>query len=233
MEPGPIVNIRESLKELEVEEPSTEEVLIDLTPSTYDAPEARYDEEAAAFLYKAGESYFAANDFENAVPCFNKLKADPKYPRAKYMFALSLCSMGNCSEAMKEYKEFSKVYKEEDSRTLEIIFASHIERCKTEGRLKSPSEDSRVEDKPKEKLYKIQFIAIYKSDLEFPRISNIGDISTEFYPNKSVYRYTLGGYTDYKNAVKDVDKVKKMGFRDAFIAVYENGIRVNTLYHSK
>jgi hypothetical protein len=108
---------------------------IELPETDYDAPEAKYDEEAAEFLYKAGESYFASNDFENAVPCFNKLKADPKYPRAKYMFALSLCSMGNCQEAKKEYKSFAKTYKESDARTLEIIFASHFERCATKGKL--------------------------------------------------------------------------------------------------
>ena len=50
------------------------------------AAEAEYDKDVAEFLYKAGESYFAANDFDNAMSCFNKLKADPIYPMAQYMF---------------------------------------------------------------------------------------------------------------------------------------------------
>ncbi|HMR89617.1 MAG TPA: hypothetical protein PKD51_15760, partial [Saprospiraceae bacterium] len=81
--------------------------------------------------------------------------------------------------------------------------------------------------------YKIQFIAMKKANADFPRLVNIGDISTEFFPNKSVYRYTLGGYDDITVASKDIYKVRKMGFRDAFLAVYENGVRVNTLYHAK
>ncbi len=215
---------------------------MEIPATTYDAPESTYDEEAAEFLYKAGESYFATNDFENAMPCFNKLKADPKYPRAKYMFALSLCSMGNCAEARKEYSEFAKTYKGEDKRTLEIIFASHAERCRLSGRLIPPSEMASQNNKgngtaDKEAktglTYKIQFIAMKKANADFPRLVNIGDISTEFFPNKSVYRYTLGGYDDITVASKDIYKVRKMGFRDAFLAVYENGVRVNTLYHAK
>ncbi|MBK9735292.1 MAG: hypothetical protein IPO92_10125 [Saprospiraceae bacterium] len=220
-------------------EPILETIEIPLT--TYDAPEAKYDVEAAQFLYKAGESYFATNDFENALPCFNKLKADVNYPRAKYMFALSLCAMGNCEEAKKEYREFSKTYKGDDKRTLEIIFASHSERCKTTGKITDPimTKNKTIKEKEdKDKVisgrsYKIQFIAMKKSNANFPRVATVGDIETEFFPNKSVYRYTLGGYGDIKQAATDVYKVRKLGFRDAFVAVYDNGVRVNTIYHSK
>lgn len=234
-EDSPIVNVyEEPLKPIEEEEQVIENIEIPTT--TYDAPESTYDAEAAEFLYKAGESYFATNDFENAMPCFNKLKADPKYPRAKYMFALALCAMGNCTEAKKEYKEFAKTYKETDSRTLEIIFASHFERCSISGKMKVEKTDLNDEKKhvaemPEE--YKIQFIAMRKPDVAFPRLANVGTVSTEFFPNKSVYRYTLGGYTDINSAATDVYKVRKMGFRDAFVAMYRNGVRVNTLYHSK
>lgn len=217
--------------------------LVEIPATSYDAPESRYDEEAAEFLYKAGESYFATNDFENALPCFNKLKADPKYPRAKYMFALALSAMGNCYEAKKEYKEFAKKYKETDSRTLEIIFASHLERCATAGKLKNIKAKnekangtdlvSNLNTKEVAKEYKIQFIAMKKPDATFPKLAEVGNISTEFFPNMSVFRYTLDGYNDIKSAAADVYKVRKMGFRDAFVAVYENGIRINTLYHAK
>ncbi len=236
-----IVNTYEGLENQETSKVISNEI-VEIPETSYDAPESKYDEEAAEFLHKAGEAYFASNDFENAMPCFNKLKADPKYPRAKYMFALSLCSMGNCADAKKEYKEFAKTYKGEDKRTLEIIFASHAERCKLSGRLVAPSEkklnnkktENSQETEVKSGLtYKIQFIAIKKPNADFPRLVNIGDISTEFFPNKSVYRYTLGGYEDINEASRDVYKVRKMGFRDAFLAVYENGVRINTLYHAK
>jgi len=232
----PVVNEHEAQKHQTTDaDPEIEN--IDIPATTYDAPESKYDEEAAEFLYKAGESYFATNDFENALPCFNKLKADPKYPRAKYMFALGLCAMGNCAEAKKEYKEFAKTYKETDSRTLEIIFASHFERCSISGKLKT--DNSKLKEDKKEIItnsqeeYKIQFIAMRKPDAAFPRIESVGTVRTEFFPNKSVYRYTLGGYSNINSAVSDVYKVRKLGFRDAFVAVYRDGIRINTLYHAK
>ncbi|MFZ1751124.1 MAG: hypothetical protein WAU01_13060 [Saprospiraceae bacterium] len=250
----PIVNAYEEtdIKQSEFISETTE--IVPIPNTTYDAPESKFDDEAAEFLYKAGESYFATNDFENAMPCFNKLKADPKYPRAKYMFALSLCAMGNCAEAKIEYKEFATRYKETDSRTLEIIFASHHERCSMSGKLvvhepvakhidnenKSKVENKLIDERTKKRTssdktleYKIQFIAIKKSDETFPKVADIGDISSEYFPSKKVYRYTIGDYTDINVAAKDVYKVRKMGFRDAFVAVYEDGIRVNTLYHAK
>lgn len=236
-----LINVDEGTKKPEPSKEILEETAI-IPETSYDAPESTYDEEAAEFLHKAGEAYFASNDFENAMPCFNKLKADTKYPRAKYMFALSLCSMGNCTEAQKEFKEFAETYNGEDKRTLEIIFASHAERCRLSGKLKTPVQDA-VKNTDKNNTtenvvhsgltYKIQFIAMKKPNADFPNLVNIGGISTEFFPNKSVYRYTLGGYEDIKTASSDIYKVRKMGFRDAFLSVYENGVRVNTLYHAK
>jgi len=238
--PTPIVNANEVNDISQADDTQKSMEIVNVPSTTYDAPESNYDAEAAEFLYKAGESYFALNDFENALPCFNKLKADPNYPRAQYMFALSLCAMGNCEEGKKEYKDFAKVYKEGDARTLEIIFASQFEKCalaQKESKLLAANKtksDSNTDTKsvlPKE--YKIQFIAIKKSDATFPGVANVGAIVTEFYPNKSVYRYTITGYTDVKNAAEDLYKVRKLGFRDAFIAVYENGQRVNTIYHHR
>lgn len=230
----------------------------ELPVTTYDAPEAKYDEQAAEHLYIAGEAYFADNDFENAIPLFNKLKADPKYPRARYMFALSLCSTGNCDEAKKEYREFARSYKGDDARTLEIIFASHFEKCamtrkaenagqKSEGKVSvRPASQTDVQTKDSGAVvvsptpaaqpgteYKVQFIALRKSDKQFPRVADMGLIGTEFFKDRTLYRYSLAGYSDLDTAIQDVIRVRKLGFRDAFIAVYKNGVRVNTLYHAR
>jgi tetratricopeptide (TPR) repeat protein len=240
-----IVNAKE---EEEIKKAEADRVILEpvqIPETTYDAPESTYDEEAAEFLYKAGESYFAVNDFENALPCFNKLKADPKYPRAKYMFALSLCAMGNCDEGKREYKDFAKTYKETDSRTLEIIFASQFEKCalgnKSRSKVVPPQKSTTTNDEvvkkeiksvlPKE--FRIQFIAIRQPNATFPGVAKVGTVVTEYFPNKSVYRYTLSGYESVNIAANDLAKVRNMGFRDAFIAVYENGQRVNTIYHKR
>jgi tetratricopeptide (TPR) repeat protein len=81
--------------------------------------------------------------------------------------------------------------------------------------------------------YKIQFVALRFSNKTFPRMENIGTIAHEFYPKKSMYRYTLGPYTSEDEAVSDMLKVRAMGFEDAFLAVYKNGKRTNTLYHAR
>jgi hypothetical protein len=96
-----------------------------------------------------------------------------------------------------------------------------------------PQTDNDLQKAENVSEYRIQFIAMKKPNATFPKLVEVGDISTEFFPNMSVYRYTLTGYKDINIAAADVYKVRKLGFRDAFVAVYENGIRVNTLYHSK
>ncbi len=253
----PIVNLEE--KEMvdavqnKVIEPIEDQKSEPAVTNNFVAAEAEYDKDAAEFLYKAGESYFAANDFDNAMSCFNKLKADPIYPMAQYMFSLSLSALGNCEAAMTEYQSFIKNYQNEDRRTLEIIFASQIERCK--GKFNpavqpsstmeiKPNESTIVQESTSTKnemtsannagneVYKIQFIAIKKPNKAFPNVESIGTIETEFYPNKSVYRYVLGSYIDQNSAIEDVNRIRALGFRDAFIAVYKNNDRVNTIYHS-
>lgn len=217
------------------------------TRETNIAEASIYTKENAEMLYMAGEGYFTTNDFENAVICFNKLKGDPDYPMAQYMFALSLSGMGNCEEAKKEYKEFIRGYNQEDRRTLEVIFASQFERCASIKKIKFDQVNAittihnKVEDsihstikQPQvhHKEFRIQFIAIKKPDVSFPKVAQIGYITTEFFPNKSVYRYTLTGYETLNTAIDDMHKVRTMGFNDAFIAEYTNGIRTNTLYHN-
>ena len=244
-----------------------------ITPDDYVAtPDVTdYDELAAHFLYKAGQSYFAANDFENAVACFNKLKADPVYPMAKYMFALSLASMGNCETSFAEYRDFAKNYSGEDAGVLSTVYASHLERCKKPGLTKthtdvpqsSPVDEkakslnyqyemkarevsekqsitliSTPDEKPVSKVaeshsFRVQFIALKKPDYRFPKLYEIGEINTEYFPERSMYRYTLGPFSDTESATASMRLMRKMGFKDAFVAEYHNGVRINTLHHSK
>lgn len=241
----PLVNADEEAAAIKAELERNILEPVSIPETTYDAPESTYDEEAADFLYKAGEAYFATNDFENALPCFNKLKADPNYPRAKYMFALSLCAMGNCEEGKREYKDFAKTYKDSDARTLEIIFASQFEKCALGNKTKTkeiantkstnntPNTETNEVKPVMTKEFKIQFIAIRQPNASFPGVAKVGTVETEYFPNKSVYRYTLSGYDNVNSAANDLTKVRNMGFRDAFIAVYENGKRVNTIYHKR
>jgi hypothetical protein len=231
-----------------------------------------YDAAEAGFLYKAGELYFQSNNFENAVACFNKLKNDPDYTIAKYMFALSMCEMLNCDEAATEYADFEKKYKNSDAGVLYTVFKSHHEKCKKNvveqqalaEKLKNAEMSTESDDKTiafanfgtgwgdqkiagnnnsatsnqamsdkRDIEYKIQFVALRISNKPFPRMENVGTISHEFYPKKSMYRYILGPYQSEDEAVSEMLKVRAMGFEDAFLAEYKKGVRTNTLYHAR
>jgi tetratricopeptide (TPR) repeat protein len=198
---------------------------------SYIAPESKYDAEAAQFLYKAGEAYFVANDYESAMTCFNKLKADPLYPYAKYMFAMTLGEMGNCEEAATEFADFESKYKGADARTLSIIFKSQIEKCKSNKG--SDSDDAIASNVANGVSYKIQFIAMKQSNAIFPRLAEIKEVGKEFLKTRGIYRYNLETYFDLAHATKDMNKVRSLGYPDAFIAVYNDGRRVNTLHHAK
>ena len=236
-----------------------------VAPQTYDQAEAQ-------FLYKAGELYYQNNDFENAVACFNKLKNNEAQHMSKYMFALSLCEMLNCDEAAKEYADFEKKYKADDSGVLYTVFKSQFEKCRKnvaeqealvaqladeEEKLTSSEVANNVAESGQDNLgkenkqqtssnektqqtvpekgttFRIQFVALRISNKNFPRLENIGKITHEFYPQKSMYRYTLGPYTSQDEAVSDMLKVRVMGFDDAFLAEYKDGQRTNTLYHAQ
>ncbi|MBK6365271.1 MAG: hypothetical protein IPF52_18070 [Saprospiraceae bacterium] len=95
------------------------------------------------------------------------------------------------------------------------------------------SNDKNTVSPTKGKIYKVQFVALKISNKEFPKLENIGNITHEFFPKKSMYRYTLGPYTNETDAESDMIKVRAMGFSDAFLAEYTNGLRTNTLHHAR
>lgn len=229
-----------------------------------------YDVLGGQFLYKAGESYFQNNDYENAVACFVKLKNDVNHPMAKYMFALSLCEMLNCEEAQEEYEQFAQNYNQDNAGVLRTVFLANQEKCKQKQleleeltASNTPNiqkiEETKIEEltevtpKNKEEVkksngetpkadttapkdivtFKIQFVALKISNKSFPKLQEIGSIKTEFYPKNAMYRYNLGPYVTEEEAVSDMMKVRSLGFKDAFLAVYKNGKRANTLFHAK
>jgi hypothetical protein len=88
-------------------------------------------------------------------------------------------------------------------------------------------------DIDKSTTFRIQFIALKKPDYNFPKLYDIGEIRAEYFPEKSMYRYTLGPFYNPGIATDVMLRIRKMGFKDAFVAEYINGVRVNTLHHSK
>ncbi|HRO73237.1 MAG TPA: hypothetical protein PK611_06180, partial [Saprospiraceae bacterium] len=206
------------------------------------------------------EIHFSMTDYNKAAEYYNLLKDDPEYPRSRYMYALSLSFNGQCDEARKEFKQFMREYTGSDKRSLEVLFVSQFENCTSVARkIKSgkvvSSETSKksesgmntdilVTDATKatestdkkvsevaEREYQVQFIAIHKAGVIFQSMLKMGSVNIEFIKDKKLYRYSLTGYQYLEEAVKDLQKVRSMGYSDAFIAMYQNGKRMDTMYH--
>lgn len=193
-------------------------------------------------LYSAGEYNFINKDYPQAADYFGQLKDEKDYPRAGYMYALSLSFMGKCSEAKKEFKEFKKSYSGDDLRSLEVLFISQFENCAAMSNDKMPLTETKAKKESKEdqvatttkilkKEYQVQFIAIRHPNALFMSVGSIDKIRVEYINDKKLYRYSLGGYVSMEEALKDLKHVRAKGYKDAFIALYENGKRVDTMYH--
>lgn len=191
-------------------------------------------------LNDAGELHFSVQMYREAAKDFGLILNEPDYPRSRYMYAMSLSLSGQCDEAKKEFKEFKKSYNGEDSRSLEVLFVSQFQNCAGIAKglaakaQNTPNEDKNLATQPATipaKEYQVQFIAIKKEDVKFLSVSKMGDIRTEYTGTKKLYRYLLTGYQNIEDAKEDLKLVRSKGFQDAFIARYEHGKRVETMYH--
>lgn len=74
--------------------------------------------------------------------------------------------------------------------------------------------------------YKIQIaVTSQMINLRQAPYSNIKTITFE--KVNSMYKYLAGNYGNYTDAKKELDRIKTLGFKDAFIVVYNQGIRLN------
>ena len=79
-------------------------------------------------------------------------------------------------------------------------------------------------------IYKVQLAAMDKpyggNDAKY---NSIGDIESES-NGKGMYRYMVGNFSNYDDAVSKCKSAQNKGFKDAFIVEYKNGVRVTTHY---
>jgi len=74
--------------------------------------------------------------------------------------------------------------------------------------------------------FRIQFLSLSnEKKLTGSKYSKLSDIKTYFY--KGMYRYTSGDTPNYKKAVNLQYKIRKMGFKDAFIIALNKGERIS------
>ncbi len=79
--------------------------------------------------------------------------------------------------------------------------------------------------------FRVQFCASFKAPVEknyYKKIEeNISEFKVEYTKNDDgYYRYTIGSFTDYKDARQMEKRVKKLGYDEAFIVAYNNGVKI-------
>lgn len=98
---------------------------------------------------------------------------------------------------------------------------------KEESQKSDLSENKKKQTVQKERaIYKVQFLSLStQKKLEGGKYSNLPTISS--YKHKGMYRYTSGESNNYEEALSLQAKVRKAGFKDAFLAAFLNGERIS------
>lgn len=76
-------------------------------------------------------------------------------------------------------------------------------------------------------IYKIQLLATFVKLAEGITFAGINDKASVDQDNRGMYRYTTGNFTSYTEAVSYLNKLKGIGYSDAFIRATKNGKDLN------
>lgn len=151
--------------------------------------------------YLASAIYRAFKDYKEKVDIKNGVvpKSDPVPP-------------------IKEEKTSDPVVKNEQ-------FPNPLKTEETQGK-KNTESGIIYEEVKKGVKYQIQILSspkqLNKNSADFKGIRNI-----EEYKQNGVYKYLAGCTSGYKEAKSNQEKLKEMGFKDAFIVAFENGQRID------
>ncbi len=74
--------------------------------------------------------------------------------------------------------------------------------------------------------YKVE-VATTRQILTDDALTMFGDQMIETQPGAGSYRYTAGGFKQYKDAARLAQEIKSQGFPDATVVAYANGLRVS------
>lgn len=79
---------------------------------------------------KAGDAFYVVQDYANAAKMYKALKYDRGgYPKAPYLYALSLKQLADYQNAMVEFKDFIKKYKEADAKDMQRKATLELQGC--------------------------------------------------------------------------------------------------------
>lgn len=73
-------------------------------------------------------------------------------------------------------------------------------------------------------FYRIQ-LAVYQRELQSDHFGGLSPITTEYIPERDLTRYFVGKFTRMDDAKIALTKVRALGFPDAFVIGYYNGVK--------
>lgn len=131
-------------------------------------------------------------------------------------------------------EEGNAIIKEEKIEEISSSIKETTSPAKTEEEVKiqaegktSPVVVEQKESSPKEQvIYKVQFLSLSTNKkLTGDKYDQIQPISS--YKHNGMYRYTSGSTNDYNEALQLQTKVRKAGFKDAFVVAFYNEQRIS------
>jgi hypothetical protein len=94
-----------------------------------------------------------------------------------------------------------------------------------------PVESINPNEETENLTYRVQFVALRNGNKRFRKVENIATVETEYFEELKRYRYMTSSHSNVDDAKKEMEKIRKVGFPDAFIAMYNKGERIVTFYH--
>ncbi len=185
----------------------------------------------ARYMYAISLSF--SGNCDDARKEFKRFKKEYTGSDMRSLEVLFVSQFENCTADLKNNKERA------ESANKSIKIAEQKKSATSLDKASNPQETtSKVVENTKEsskivmeKEYQVQFIAIKHTGAQFIAVSKLGDIKTEYIKEKKLYRYSLTGYENLDEAKNIKQQVRAIGYQDAFIAVYENGLRKETMLH--
>ena len=79
--------------------------------------------------------------------------------------------------------------------------------------------------KPENIVFKVQFASNEKEVDAKVKYANLTDV--EFYKAGPIFKYTSGHFKTFTEATKHQTKMKELGYKDCFVAAFNNGVRMD------
>ncbi len=175
----------------------------------------RYEKEAKKIQQQADEKYLAARKIKNVSDTILLTNLDT--------------SDNNSLPGISEEKYLSDTIQNQEKEA--FTKQEGIEKTDVGNTLASPSGDSKaVLSLPAEQrglVYRIQ-LGVYSMPRESNAFNGLFPLFVEWIEQKNVYKYYTGSFSTAETVASALEKVRQLGFPDAFVVAFYNGEKIST-----